>query len=287
MRVSNLLATVLDAEEFYETPVLANSTQTVSLLAFDTIGGAPISSVTLTKTAPKDIVIERKEFLASDAVWNANRVFFLEGGQIITNGNNLFITANKIYIQKTKADIERSSFYSRQINSQILTTIPGTIAPSENHLRGSFVSVKANFAQGHLAILMVGFNGKDGISGLEKEKAHGLSKSSSLLHGTKGEDGEPGGSTGSVSVLIQDHTQFALEIIQKPGAPGKGGLGAPGGPGGMGGPAGANPGAPCVPARNGQNGPTGSSGKDGQDGAPGKVGERITNVNRLTTVELK
>lgn len=98
--------------------------------------------------------------------------------------------------------------------------------------------------------------------------------------GSKGEDGEngqDGGPTGSISVFIEDHLNFKLQVFQRRGLPGVGGLGASGHPGGKGGEPGASQ-YPCRTASKGLDGLPGENGKNGIGGKPGNLGTITGNV---------
>lgn len=289
-----IFKTIADDVSTYERTVVGNQLQTVRLTAFDTLGG-PISTITLKRKSPRDIIYGSTENLKKSEYINANRIYFLEQGRIITNGYDLSISANKIYILKGPESEARSDIYSRQANSQIMTNLLGTntevgVPTSSN------IVVTAKMAIGHLAVLMIGKNGSDGVDGQEIEKQLRIGKvAHPTYNGANGQDGVLTYSTKKCSHRSgPDSGPCEMSYAKcdkqptngESGKPGLKGLGAPGGAGGLGGKAGKNPGPPCIAAQDGANGSTGARGKDGKHGIAGKVGEVITNVSKVKELVL-
>ncbi|KYG60753.1 hypothetical protein AZI85_12240 [Bdellovibrio bacteriovorus] len=292
----------------------------ITLIAFDSLGMAPYSALTLVKTAPTDFVVSKPlELTESRTIEINGRFYFLKNGKIKTNGHNLSIKAKKLIIE---SDDRPSALFS----SHIVTRFPGESMEEPHEVSGSTVLIRASLGKGHLQVSMVGGAGKDGLHGNDLEAVMGVESAKNGLDGlagttTKvskpcprrlgidappcegettlcvkppengqpgkdgtpgrdGQNGQDGGSTGNLTIFIEDQTEFSAYVFQRKGLPGKGGKGAPGHPGGIGGSPGANP-APCPPAAKGADGKRGPDGKDGLDGAPGLLGEIFHNIKNI------
>lgn len=304
----------------HEAIVHSNKKIEITLVAFDNLGMAPYSVLTLEKFAPVDYVVS--DVVELDADLNISidgRLYFKKDSQILTNGHNLSIEAKKIFI----ADDNRNKTL---VTSHILTRSPSKVMEKPREVSGSNVLIHAASAKGNLLIAMVGVVGKDGVNGKDLESIMGVETAKNGISGAPGttktvtktcprrigidappcedeitlcakppEDGNPGrnglpgrdgqkggdgGSTGNLTIFIEDQTEFSAYVFQRKGLPGKGGKGAPGHPGGIGGSPGANP-APCPPAAKGADGKRGPDGKDGLDGAPGLLGEIFHNIKNI------
>ncbi len=161
---------------------------------------------------------------------------------------------------------------------------------------GSTVSIKAQFASGHLTVNASGMKGGQGSPGAKGPTGDGgtpfvnLPGSHQDLQardgspggpGTAGGQGFSGGDGGAVMIDVARAADF-LPFVTSAG--GEGGEGGPGGPGGDGGSAGWTP---RDFAHSPQPGPIGSAGPAGLVGLPGKAGAVSIklNGNHLFSVE--
>ncbi|KHD88561.1 MAG: hypothetical protein OM95_08635 [Bdellovibrio sp. ArHS] len=292
----------------------------INLIAYDSLGMAPYSTITLNRPAPIDHVVGGIVRLTKDLnITIDGRFYFLKDSQILTMGHNLSINAKKLIVE----DDTRTKTL---LASHIITRFPSEPLRKPSEIQGSNVSIQATVGIGQLLISMVGASGKDGISGKDIEIATGVESARSGLDGIAGtatsvtkpcprklnldappcdneiqvcsklpENGQPGkegrpgadglngedgGSTGTLSIFIDDQKEFSAHIFQRRGLPGKGGKGAPGHSGGVGGAPGANP-SPCPPAKKGADGQRGTDGKNGLDGSPGLLGEIFHNIKNI------
>ena len=304
----------------YSTMVMHNTKNTIHLVALNKLGGES-STFNAEFTSPKDLLIQEEKHLETDSVLSANRIYFLENGRIITNGYNLSLDSNKLYSWNAITDYKSRMHPG---DAHILTITPKNIAPTLRFLVGSQINIKAQKAIGHLRVAMIGFNGidgkpgSDGTAGSSGKKGRdgsikdfteycvnedgrpcrGASQISCTTNPTNGEPGTPGsngqagengssgGNSGVLTAIIDDHTQFKLEVAQRRGLGGRGGSGGKGGPGGPGGAPGDNPLNKCKSASVGPRGTNGIDGKSGQDGKPGLLDDVITNVSNFSRYEI-
>ncbi len=288
----------------------------IHLVALNAMGGE-ISSYPVEATAPADFLIDDDIQLQKHERISVNRVYFLNNAKILTNGYNLDLKANKLITNlPIKSDASRMNYS----NAHILTNFPNEIAKEKEFLRGSIISITAKKAIGQLRIAMVGLNGQDGANGMDAlpnaglNGAHGKdavgsgsprcdetgcrgapacaaapTNGENGRNGTPGENGQDGwdaGSAGILSVLIEDYSDFRLEVMMRRGLPGKGGRGGKGSPGGIGGNPGQDRHNLCAgKASRGQNGMPGPAGQDGKDGKPGVVSEVSNNTPRAIIYE--
>lgn len=308
---------ILSQVHRHDVIVSGGETQNLNLVSLDQFG-SPISSLELKATAPTDFIVDGQVKMTREQNIDANRVFFMQDSQLITNGFGLSITTNKLMIRKSSEKIESLAPWNK---AHILTTLPGTVAESKRELNGSNIFISAKNATGVLRVALIGVNGQNGESGdafatrtgVSRERNPALNGKNGAdgkvdsrqvpcrakfdvpcerevavcsvqpenggngLPGAKGITGQPGwdgGNTGNFVLVVEDSTDFAVEVGRRRGSPGKGGAGSAGFLGGLPGKAGKHPGAPCSPARDGSpgpNGPTGDSGQDGKVGADGTI----------------
>lgn len=305
----------------YSTATMYDTKVVVHLVALNKLGGES-SAFSAELTSPKDLLIRQEKHLDQDSLLTANRMYFLDAGRIITNGFNLTLSAKKIIIG-SPIDQNTSRMHPRE--AHILTTNPKSIATGIEFLKGSDIKIKAQKAVGHLRVAMVGFNGIDGKAGAngapgkagkngrdgaikdfteycvndDGRPCRGASQIDCTSNPTNGEQGTPGslgqqgesgstgGNSGVLTAIIDDHTQFKLEVGQRRGLGGRGGAGGKGGPGGPGGAPGDNPFNKCRNAFAGPQGATGPDGKSGQDGKAGLLDDVITNVSNFSRYEIE
>ncbi|WP_413581384.1 hypothetical protein [Bdellovibrio sp. HCB288] len=266
--------------------------------------------------SPPDYIVSRTGYLESELIVNANRVYFLNGAQLYTNGHDLRIKTKRLYVEEL-----RTHTGIAEDNSHIVTFNQKTLGKIPLEFQNSNISIESDYAQGKLYVAMIGVNGTDGRDAIDLISEQGrrhmsqpaaagkngddgvLSKmvpchgkhcsgaqeprcitnptsgsdGANGLSGSRGEDGSKGGSTGNLSVKVIDHSNFSLDVFQKPG---KGGRKGKGNPGQVGGPGGApgNHFHKCATASHGKKGQDGAPGADGKDGEDGQLGMIDTNV---------
>nr|BFD59383.1 hypothetical protein CKG001_14900 [Bdellovibrio sp. CKG001] len=318
--VGNTPYQILKSGNRFTMPIGYSTKTNIHLVALNALGGES-STFAAEATSPKDILISNEEYLDQDSVISANRIYLLENGRIITNGYDLSLNANKIYVTSPSLE-SKSRMHFR--DAHILTTTPKNVATSIEFLKGSHIKIKAQKAVGHLRVAMVGFNGIDGkpgsngTAGTVGKKGRdgdikdfseycvnddgrpclGSSQISCTANPTNGEAGSPGsqgqdgesgsagGNSGILTAIIDDHTQFKLEVAQRRGLGGRGGAGGKGGQGGPGGAPGDNPLNKCKSAAVGPRGTNGADGKPGPDGKAGLLDDVITNVSNFSRYEI-
>lgn len=288
----------------------------IHLVALNAMGGE-ISSYPVETFAPADFLIDEDIYLQKHERISVNRLYFLNNSKILTNGYNLDLKANKLFTNlHIKSDASRMNYS----NAHILTNFPNETAKEKEFLRGSIISIAAKKAIGQLRIAMVGLNGQNGADGMDAlpnaglNGAHGKDAvgsgrprcdetgcrsapvcSASPTNGEAGQNGTPGengqdgwdaGSVGILSVIVEDYSDFRLEVLMRRGLPGKGGRGGKGSPGGIGGNPGQDRHNLCVgKASRGQNGMPGPAGQDGKDGKASVTSEVINNTPRAIIYE--
>lgn len=172
----------------YEKLVFSERPQNIELIAYDSLGGAPISSLSITRSAPPDYVLESFITLRKDTVIEVNRFFILPNSQILTNGNHLSIITKKLIIQTNEA-LDAFASEGSLANAHIITHVPGDKINSELDSRESAITIQAEEAIGLLRVGLVGADGNNGRDGDIIEKALGISKSNTINDGTPGENG--------------------------------------------------------------------------------------------------
>lgn len=311
---------ILNNANSYTFKVLESSITKVHLVALNSLGGES-STLAAELKAPVDMLIKEDRYFHEDTALSANRIYFFNKARLFTHGNNLSISTNKLYIDN---EIQPRSTSLHVSEAHIISAIPGRKAPSIAFLAGSKIQIKAAKAYGHLRIAMVGYDGINGSDGAAGEQgAQGAKGSDGIVQyvedfcvgndgmpcrraktevvckthptnglvggngspGGDGTDGTRGGSPGNLSVLVEDSSQFYLEVAQRKGAPGIGGKGGRGGAGGLGGTAGNNQKA-CNSARNGNSGVAGIDGKNGADGAQALLNHIDTDVKEFRSYEI-
>lgn len=163
----------------HEKLVFSQKPQKIDLMAYDSFGGAPVSSLSLLKTAPTDYESKGTVELKKDTVIEANRFFIAPSSQIITNGFNLSITTNKFIVLK---EHDSDNFFTSQISAaHILTRLPFNKVSKELDYRDSAITIQTMKATGTLRVALVGTDGLDGKDGI----AH----SNRATNGVSGNDG--------------------------------------------------------------------------------------------------
>jgi hypothetical protein len=305
------------------TTVMHTEKHSVHMVALNSIGGE-ISAHSITVYSPSDLIVGNDLHLHENTNLNLNRVYINKNGRILTHGKNLSLQTNKLYVD---AEIKKSNTPMDLRYSHIITAVPGEVASSLDQLSGSKIDITAKKAYGHLAIAMIGVNGQDGSNGANAVaeasldgtagksaevrqdidscmKPDGMPCSSQLklfcispptnggngqkgFTGGRGQDGWSGGNSGTLAVVVEDDSEFRLEVALRRGQPGKGGSGGLGSAGGRGGPAGDNQFGKCRPAQNGAPGPQGDMGAPGANGQPGLIHQPITNLKSALIYEVR
>jgi hypothetical protein len=141
----------------------------LGLSALDSFGVA-ISNLKIEATAPIDFELTSELLLKNLTKMTYNRFFIRSGAQIKTNGHDLVIDVNKLYVDPDSRRVNFRGWSS--IHSNILTYHPGEIAKDRHQAIQSNIIIRANEAFGSLTVALVGIAGRDGKSGqaLEKEK---------------------------------------------------------------------------------------------------------------------
>lgn len=161
----------------------------IAMIAHGNISSRPLSSyITPTLRAPTDIVFDSKSTeLNEDRVITANRVFIKSGAKITTNGHNLTLTTNKLFIAPQPRDSENRSFTEL---AHINTFTLNKVAEKDAELAGSMIKIFAKEAHGRMLIALVGTNGKLGKAApfpVNLPESRGLSAS---LPQHRGRDGQ-------------------------------------------------------------------------------------------------
>lgn len=295
--------------------------QNIEITAIDSFG-APISVYTHVTTAPIDIIIDKPLYLTNDMQMEANRIYLLGNGFIQTNGYLLSISVKTLFLEEP-FDSGRKLFSNY---ANIRTQGAQNYATEDFHSLNSSITIKAQKAVGTLRVAMIGFNGRNGLNGIELERINGYTRQrnpqldgangtdevskrvpktpdspaetvcvqaasdgqngKSGAAGTNAENGQDGGNTGNLLVTVLQHDQFALEVGTLPGKAGKGGIGSQGHEGGNGGSPGKVRGACAQRPVAGQKGAQGLKGIDGKDGLNGKVGTINSNVAKQRIFDL-
>lgn len=321
--VDNKSYEIVNDRNSYKYAVMYNEKHSVHLVALNSIGGE-ISSHAIETHSPNDLLVNKEIKLLENVVYKVNRVYFQEEGRFLTNTRNLRIEANKIYVTTEGTPSKRQMDLR---TAHIVTSHPDQIASSFDELKGSTVEIIAKKAYGQLRIGMIGINGKDGAPGanaVANDSLNGapgrpadvrqevdscmsadgtpcfsdlkffcISPPTNGTDGKKGFTGGPGqngwngGNSGSLSVVLEDSSEFQLEVALRRGLPGKGGAGGLGSPGGLGGPADENTFDKCRSAQNGAPGPQGDQGAAGVEGQPGLIHQPITNFSNAVIYEIR
>src|SRR6185312_5461303 len=180
---------------------------------------------------PRDLVIDHEVSLSQSPDWqNIYRVYFMNGGILTTNGNNVLLKAQLIYSD----------------HGVIRTFAAGATASSGmNGRSGGVIRIfTQSAAVGDLAVELRGENGGAGSSG-------------AALNSRNGSDGGSGGNTGNFYFDSISNNSLRVTHLMQAGASGVGGPGLPA----LGGcPAGARGRDECFSF------PAGTNGRNGQDG---------------------
>lgn len=217
-----------------------------------------------------------------DVEFQFEEVQFLENGALYTMGANVRIHAKKLNSERGKIVTFPEGQKARQ-------GVPGR--------SGGHIFLNIGTATGELAIEMRGENGGDALPAKAPDEnlkgAKGEDGEDGLCVGFKlkrtptdgkpggrgltgypGNDGQKGGDTGTLEILIKTPNQFTQSVEKNPGDGGVRSLGGAGGEGGEGGSPGSYIQKVICPAA--KPGPQGPSGDPGSDGVDGKTGEKQT-----------
>lgn len=315
--IGDLPHTFVRGENSYRKQVFHSDVSKIHLIALNAMGGE-ISSYFIEVTAPSDLIINKPFEMQKHEVIDVNRLYFLDRSRIITNGYDLKLKTKILY---TNSEIESDTTRMTLPSAHILTHFPDEVAKDKALLRGSIISITAKKAIGQLKVAMIGLNGQDGAHGkdaLPDASLNGAHGSDAVGTGTrgcdengcraapkcaaaptdgengkeghpgeKGKDGWNGGNSGILSVMVDDYSDFRLEVLMRRGLPGKGGRGGKGSPGGIGGNPGQDRHQLCArKASKGQNGKAGSDAKGGDDGKDGLVSEVLNNTPNAIIYEV-
>ncbi len=185
-----------------ELPTLINDTNEFSRLAkgganlrfglsaLDSFG-VPISTLKIDAAVPLDFDLNSDHSLKASTTWKYNRFYVRSGSQIKTNGHDLLIDVNKLYVEPDRRRVNQTGWSN--IHSYIITHFPGEVASETQRLIGSNIVVRANEAHGALTVALVGISGKNGKSGEKLERERGLSRDNDPK--LRGVDGIGGSST--------------------------------------------------------------------------------------------
>lgn len=249
-------------------------------------------------TLPIDLVVSSSSMeLSGDQRFR--RVFFSEGSQIVTGGQDLRLMAEEIHLTSN------SSIRSFQPSDR---PVSGAMAKD-----GGKVQISASRIIGSLTIDLSGQAGADGSTGpAHREPAakgpdavsgfslvRRVSDCKELKWGGRGLDGligQPGlpggngGGGGAAFILVQDMSQADIRFSSEGGLGGRGGLGGPGQPGGAPGQGEAGYTAIGVepheiqtfcPRANHGAGEAGSQGREGPAGREGSKGRLEINGQNI------
>nr|BFD61396.1 hypothetical protein BdHM001_00770 [Bdellovibrio sp. HM001] len=265
--------------------------------------GVMVLSTRKNLQVPTDLVVTRTLSLNKDTNWNLGRLYFDPNAVLKTNGYLLSIEAQKIM---AAANSQIVTLNSNEVWTTPSTKQGGSISirakEAAGYLMINMTGAKGKNGRSGLEIENLigirkatdGYDGNDGewdgdedctedrYSGRTRCGIIDLRCVSQPTNGEDGEDGpngadgengSDGGDTGNLFVQIDNHVNFTLKMLLKPGMGGLGGQGAPGKAGGKGGKAGSlDDQRVCKPAANGKDGAPGKPGRAGQTGKPGKVG---------------
>jgi hypothetical protein len=210
-----------------------------------------------------------------------NTLKITNGGRIITNGNNLTITAQHV--------ISQNGAIMSFPDARLTPADSPDGSPGVNGLGGGTVEIQADGIDGQLDVSLPGQNGGRGGRGPGGAPGapgrRGADAADGLLNcarggengtpggiGGQGGTGMPGGSGGDGGVLVlKGNLARKQQNINFSAPAGKAG---PGGPGGMGGPGGSGGqgGSGSVHCGGGAAGVSGPAGTEGAPGAQGNVG---------------
>ncbi|WP_413581387.1 collagen-like protein [Bdellovibrio sp. HCB288] len=129
----------------------------IVLRAYATLqeGGGFLSSIGIEKEAHKDFILDGIYNLSKAELFKVNRAYLRKGSKIVTNGHNLEINTNKLYV-------EASDLIGNEYDRAQIATFPfdrKSINPNE--LSPGRISIIANQAFGDLMISMIGVTGYD------------------------------------------------------------------------------------------------------------------------------
>lgn len=105
--VPKVLLVVNDRKEIvsgtnsYQTKVPHSDPVKIEMTSMDSFG-SPVSVHSTVLNAPVDIIISSPRYLKEKIYLEANRMYLLADGSIVTNGHHLSISVNKLYIDEAK-----------------------------------------------------------------------------------------------------------------------------------------------------------------------------------------
>lgn len=186
----NELPTLVNDSNVFSRVAFGGTQVRIGLAALDSFG-VPISTLKLEATTPLDFDVKSDHSLKGTTIWKYNRLFIRSGTQIRTNGNDLTIDVNKLYVDSDTRKVNQPGW--SQIHSYILTHHPGDTAQQGQRLIGSNIVIRAIEAIGPLTVALVGINGRNGKSGEELEREKNISRG--VDPKLRGADGTAGSST--------------------------------------------------------------------------------------------
>lgn len=137
--------------------------------------GMSLFSRELVGDVPEDGVVVGKNSLKKDENWIYNRLFFFENGQILLDGFNLSIRANKLFVYggaNKRSEAEKGK--APNSYAHILTNEPHALLVN-GRSGGSTINIDAEIAEGELYVHLMGAKGLPGKSGDQKIKEGKLS----------------------------------------------------------------------------------------------------------------
>lgn len=179
------MATAKDS--YYETNVIHDTEYRIRLYSKNS-NGVEVSRKEIAAKSPKDFILQGHEELNQDTSLNVRRLYIFSTGRLLTNGFNLSIRTEKLFIFKKDDDQIESGIF--EADAHITTSPRNKIAHIPVQLSGSKISITAKEAHGHLRVALLGVNGQNGRNGDELDQAKGFVRGiDPNLNGANGEDG--------------------------------------------------------------------------------------------------
>lgn len=177
---------VADKNEYTEI-VTAGESVSFGLSIADAMG-LTVQSIRMDGVAPKDLEVRDPRSFDRDTIYDYNRIFFYEGGRLVTNGFNLTLKAKKLIVSGRSNETDKDSV---AIRSHIITHYPDAVLNGKVRRENSKINIDADYAEGELVLMMIGPHGRNGKSGNELARERGISLATrdSALVGAKGSDG--------------------------------------------------------------------------------------------------
>lgn len=175
---------IANQNNIYEKIVFSGRILKIEVTAFDTISGAPISTLSLSKQVPVDFVLKEDLSLQESTTIKARRVFLFSPHKIITNGYSLTVKTSKLIV------LESDNYSTHGLAaSNIITRPPFTIAQQPQDLSTNSIVIEADEAIGNLRVGLVGADGRDGRNGEDIEHSLNISRRDPSKDGAKGASG--------------------------------------------------------------------------------------------------